>query len=400
MDAENSNQPAPEFIESILRSLNYWQQQTKNLQPEQVKKLDKQRRNLNTAVQFGLSQPVTWEATATVLLQAFNFAEWRGYWGEWIPILQQALASAPEKETVIYGRLQNELGQLYRLSHKFPEALAQHQHALTLAEKLAELELKAISYQNLCEAYLRSNQFPEAKEYGLLALQAVQMLSDHKLLQASILNSLGEVSRFGGNLATAEDYLRQAVTLRRELAEPVYLARSLNDLGNILGGQNKYEAAQRAFEEAEVILRSTTDVIHKAKVRLNLGVLFYHQKRWAEAEDSFRQIDLLALRAYNDLALVGGIYNNLGNVYLKQGRYLEAADSLTQAIQIWRSIENELELANSLGTLAEVRTKTGQIEVARPLFQDSLTLLARFPENAWGQKLLRNFKVALARLPD
>ena len=400
MDNDASNQPDSEFIKSILASLKYWQQQTQNLQPDQVKKLDTKRRNLHTAVEFGLGQPETWEDTARVLLQAFNFAEWRGYRQEWVATLQQALAKAPEKETVLYGRLQNELGQLYRLSHKFPQALAQHQQALALSERLADQELKAITYQNLCEAHLRSNQYLAAEKYGLLALQTVQTLSGQERLQAFVLISLGGVAHFKGDLTTAETYLRQAVTLRRGLNDPVYLARSLNDLANSLIAQNKFQEGQQAFEEALAELEPTTNVIDKARIWLNLGVLFYRQERWAEAEKSFVKIDQLALQVQNDFALLGSVRNNLGNVYLKQQLYAEASRSLEQAIDVWRTLENELELANSLGTLAEVQVERGQAREARTLYQESLALLSSYPDSAWGQKLAGEFEAALAQLPN
>ena len=121
----------------------------------------------------------------------------------------------PDKETRIYGRLQNRLGQLYRLVHKYPEALAQHHQALTLAEALGDPKFKALTHNSLCEAYLRSNQYSEAKKHGLLALQLVQTLPNEERLHAFILNSMGEVAKFGGDFAAAEKHLKQAVSLRR-----------------------------------------------------------------------------------------------------------------------------------------------------------------------------------------
>lgn len=387
-----------EFVASILRSLDYWQSQTQHLQPDQIKQLDKQRRNLNTAVQFGLIQPETWEATATVLLQAFNFAEWRGYWQEWIPTLEQALANAPEKETVLYGSLLNRLGQLYRLSHQFPEALERHNRALDLGKLLAEPELVAFSYYNLCILHLNQNQAGEAKRYGDRALKIAETLPDQDRLLAFVLIALGQVARFSGDLQMAEDYLRQATILWRSLFDPVYLARVLNDLGNTLRDQNKFQAAQAAFSEAFTILQPTTNVIDKAKIQLNLGFLFYRQERWIEAEKSFCRIDQIALQEQNDFVLLGLVNNNLGNTYLKQQRNEEAAQALEKAITIWRSLGNELELANSLGTLAEVQSELDQFEQAKTLYQEALRLLVAYPESAWGQKLVGQFEAALTKL--
>ena len=391
MDAENSNQPAPEFIESILRSLKYWQQQTQNLQPEQVKKLDKQRRNMNTAVQFGLSQPETWEATATVLLQAFNFAEWRGYWGEWIPILQQALASAPEKGTVIYGRLQNRLGQLYRLANRHQEAIEQHEEALQLAKKLAHDELKLVVYSGLSEFYLEQSDMDNVEKFSHLALNLAQTLPDMERIEAFISKQLGEAAAYVGNWPKAIKYQKRAIHLWRIQKDPVYLARSLMDLGVTYIKCEDFEVAKATFEEAGQILQPTINEMDKARIYLNLGVLYFREERWSEAEKAFLQINTIALRECQEFALLARLYNNLGNVQLKLSRWDEALKNLTIAVEMFREMGNDLDLANSLGTLAHVCVAIDNTTQAISYYEEAIVLLKQYLDSEWAIKLLTEF---------
>lgn len=382
---------SPQFIQSIRAGLRYWQQKTESLGPEQVAWLDSRRQNLHQAVLFGLNQPETWEDTVRLLLQAFDFSEWRGYWQEWIPVLEQALTNAPEKETVLYGRLQNRLGQLYRLDNRLTEAEIQHKAALNLAQRLASDELLVITYGCFTEYHLSQRTVNQAKAYGQMALDLAQITPGLERQEAFAYKILGHIEEFVGNWSEAITNYQQAVKLWRKLQNHTYLARSLYDLGNVYSMKSEFSLAQQMYEEAGAILKPTSNVTDKAKVSHNLGVLFYRQEKWAKAEDAFSEIDSIELREQNEFDLLASFYNNLGNVYLKMERWEKASEYLNLAIEIFRQRDNELELGNSLGTLASVYEQDDKQEKALQLYEEAIKLLQRFPESQWAQKLLREF---------
>lgn len=201
-----------------------------------------------------------------------------------------------------------------------------------------------------------------------------------------------------GNWPAAIDHFQQAIQTWRKLNNHVYLARTWSDLGYVYAHTGEFTLAQQAYEEAGSILSLTNNVKDKAWVSLNLGVLFYRQEKWVRAEAAFLEIDPVALREQNELDLLGKFYNNLGNVYLEMKQWGSAADHLNLAISLFRERENQLDLGNSLGTLASVYAQDGQQEVALPLYAEAIQLLQQFPESQWAQKLLREFGAAYERL--
>ncbi len=388
---EDSEKPDPQFIQSIQAGLRYWQAKTETLGPEQVQWLDGRRQNLNRAIQFGLNQPETWQDTAQLLLQAFDFSEWRGYWPEWIPVLEQALAMSPEKETLLYGRLLNRLGQLYRLAHRLPEAEIQHQAALELAQRLANEELLLHTYNSLAEFHLARKNIDQARKYGRAALDLAKAMPGLERMEAFSRITLGQIEMYVGNWPEAIKHYQQVGQVWRELGNHIYLARALYDLGTIYLQKNDVALAQQAYREAADILQPTNNVKDKARVYLNLGALYYREEKWTDAETTFLQVDPIALREQQEFDLLAMFYNNLGNVYLKMAQWDKALEDLVLAIEIFRQTNNNLDLGNSLGTLATVYKQIGKKEEALHCYAEAIELLQAFPESQWAQKLLVDF---------
>ncbi len=397
---DGQDEPDPDYIRSIRAGLRYWQKKTETMQAGQAMWLDGQRFNLNEAVVQGLRYPETWQDTALLLLQTFDFSEWRGYWHEWTAVFEQALAAAPDQQTVVYGRLQNRLGQLYRLGHRLPEAEAQHEAALVLAQKLANDELLAITYNCLAEYHLEQRDVDQTRAFAQAALDLAQTRPSLERIAAFAHFSLGKNEEFVGNWPAAIDQFQQAIQTWLSLNNNVYLARSWAKLGEIYANTSEFDLAQQAFEEAGAILGPTNNVKDKALVSLRLGVLYYRQKKWARAETAFLEIDPVALREQNELDLLATVYNNLGNVYLEMKRWDSAADHLNLAIALFRERENALELGNSLGTLASVYAQDGKQEGALPLYEEAIQLLRQFPQSQWAQKLLREFGAGYEKLRE
>lgn len=385
----------PQFIESIQAGLKYWQRKTQEIETNQAHWLDRRRRNLFQAVIFGIQTEETWEATVEVLLQSFNFVEWGGYWQEWIPIIEQALASAPEKTSSINGRLHNRLGQLYKLSKKHPVAIEQHEQALLLAEKLNDKSLSIVAHASLCEVYLELNMIPKAKEYAQTGLSIALKTADTERLQAFLHKDLGAVAQYSGDWEQAVRHQKQAIQLWRKQNNLVYLARSLIDLGISYTNSDNFLAAQQVYEEAGAILNKTINESDKALVYLNLGVLFYRQEKWTAARDAFLRINPTALRERNNQTILAKLHNNLGNVYLKLAQLELSIRHLTKAIKLCRTLNDPLGLANSLGTLGEVLWANRQLPEAMACYQEALQLLAPLKKDGhWPEKLYLDFSAA------
>ncbi len=389
MNAANS--PDPQFIENIIAGLAYWQAQTAELDDRAISQLDAERQNLYRIVQYGLELPQTWRDTAVVILQSFNFVERRGYWREWIPVLEKAIAESDEEYSPVKFRLLNQLGQLYRFVMQWPPALAAHEAAETIARQLENEQMLAESHCHLSELYLRQRQYDKAEQYGLAALNRFTKVGAPERWLAVTLSTLGELARFRGNFALAEERLFQAISHWRLLNEPVRIARALSDLAVTFLVAEKLERAERCLTEVAALLEPTGYELDKVMVQINFGLLHFKQESWIEAELAFRKADSSYLRRSPHIYYRALVANNFGNVLLKQGRLAEAASCLQDAISLWRQANDNLELGNTLGTLAETLVAQEQYTDAMPLYEEAITLLSDFPDDARAKELQEKF---------
>ncbi len=381
----------PDFIQSLQASRTFWQKETGDLTPEQLARLDGRKRNLFRAVQMGLLWERTWRDTAVVALQSFDFLEWRGLWQEWIPVLEKAIGDAPSEEAGLKARLLNRLGQLYGKQRRFVEAQAAHEEASALAAAADDPEAMISAYLSMAELLKNRHQYDKAELLARQALLEIERLDDSTRHLAFAYGILGNIARLRGDLETAKENLHQAEQLLCCLDEPVYLARRLNDLGLVLTEMGQYDEAATIYENATTLLACINDETDKSLVLMNLGVLYYRQEKWADAEIVFRRIDTLALAHAGEIGQQAQALNNLGNVLLKQGELAEASGCLREAISLWQQIEDEVNLANSLGTLAELLVTQGDRVEAISHYEEAITILSCYPNNAWARNLLVEF---------
>ncbi len=395
------NRVEPQFVEHIVRTIDYWRERTQEMDEHAIREADRNRQNLHRAVEYGLKLAKTWPATAGVVLQAFPLAERRGYWLEWIAVIEKALAHCPRPEQERWPRfkLLNRLGQLHRLSNKLPQAIASHEAARAIAEELDDEAARAEVDYNLGEVYARSRDYEKAESHALDALTRFERLPGTERWLASVLNTLGVTAQQRGDLHAAGQNLYRAVAVARELDDPLYLSRFLNNLATALQAAGKFDEAAACLHEAAGHLAPTTYELDKIGIQINLGYLYYQQERWAEAEQAFQQADSEYLRHSGDTNTQATLANNLGNVALKRGKMTAAAAHLNKAITLWRQLDEQLYLANSLGTLAEVwatQSDTApnreRIQEAIHIFDEAIPLLECYPENPWACKLLAKFR--------
>ena len=153
---------------------------------------------------------------------------------------------------------------------------------------------------------------------------------------ATCLNNMGQLLKNAGRTPEAEQAFRQALDLRRKLADEkgdaqdrLELANVSDNLGGLLLGQGRYAEAETLLRQSLGILKAlasgSTDPMYQenlARGRNNLGLLLSATGRQDDAEKSFRQaLDVLqplpkqhpnAPDYRQELAVS---YNHLGNLW-------------------------------------------------------------------------------------
>lgn len=381
-----AQQLSSEFVDSLQGALTFWQQR---LASEPPTRLEPERHNLYRAVQFGLVLPHTQASAAALTVAAFPFVYARGYWQEWLPVMEKAVSVASMAQTGSTFWMLTRLGQLRRLNRKLAEALSAHGQALDVAVKTGEPFLMAVAHYDLGRALRDTRSYGEAEKQLQAAAQLLEQIEgeDALGLAASVNNALGRLAHDRGQLAEAQGFLERAVAMRRVHGPAVTLADNLHDLGNLFRASGAFERALACYDEALDLLQGTGHRLNRAQIHFSRGVLHFSRREYALAEAVFREIDLPFLRETGNLHLQAMILVSLGNALLYQGRYGEAVDMLRTAVALWEQLEDDLELANAIGSLGEALVGLGEKEKAGAMFDEALALLARYPDTARAGRL-------------
>lgn len=374
--------PFPPFLQSLLAGLAYWKARVQALEKADYLAFESHLPNLLRAMEAGFAFPEAQTETASLALDMFDFIELRNHIRGWIPVLERALACAPP-QVAWRGKLLNQLGFLHMLNRAFPEAESYHQEAETLALAHSfSLEL-ANAWFGLAQVALSTHQYAPAEAYAHRALEYFVTIGEQNKV-ISVHNLLGRIALEKGAYLDAEGQFMQAVTLRRLEGPSSLLAQNLNNLALSLQGQKKYAEARTAFEEALDMVAENSPLI-KIGTQNSLGVLYFVLACYAEAEKTFLAMDADYLHRVGAFFWLGSRANNLGNVYLQQQAFSLAEAYLSEAVNHWQKVEDEINLANTLGDLAETLVAQRRTPEAARIYQEALLLLEKYPQNAWAR---------------
>jgi tetratricopeptide (TPR) repeat protein len=378
----------PIFVTQIRAALGHWKAKSTALDDKGIAGLDAERTNLYRSIQYGLVLPDTWEDTAVVVHQTFPLIEWRGYWREWIPVLDKVIATTPPGEYIWQVRFLNQLGYLHALNRDLSASESVLWEAETIARRLGDNFLLAQTYANLSQSFFRQNRLEAAETYGQEGLSRLRQIENAEYWLANLLQTLGNIARWRQNGPLAQERLLAVVSIRRKLGASLPLARALNDLGMAyrLSGQRPL-AYQTLCEAAELLALSLYELDISVN-RLNTGCLYYDDRQWEKAEGYFRQADSSYVRRFASVAYRARVNHHIGNALLRQDKFQESAAYFEQAIILWRQAGDEVEWANTLDSLGEAREGLGEARMALQLYQMAAVLLQGYPDHERASHLL------------
>ena len=383
----------PQEKQLLKAALVYWRKKTKDMTPEAMAWLDatrERRLNLLTAIDGGMEVEELWQETAVIMIRLFHFMERRGYWPSWIPTLEKAINLCTNIELYEYARLKSQLSQLYRNKRDFEAAERLYEQVLQYARQTQNKELKVSIYRDKAESLIARNQLDQAEAMVLTAFKYAETHDDHQY--AILCKTIATIYRLKGQYRDALSYYKQALTIRKSIGDLYWIATILNDMAVVYEGLGNFDVGLATLNEALSMLESTEYQNMKIKLMMNKGVNYYRLNRLEEAEESFLMIDVFALKRRGEIPDQGRTLMNIGNVKLKLGKFADAELYIRESIEVFKSIKDEVRLANSIGTLAEILVCKQQVEQAKLYFDEAIQLLEKYPENAWGQRLLADFK--------
>jgi tetratricopeptide (TPR) repeat protein len=384
---------SPEFINSVVLGIKYWHQRTRDMDDQVLTEVDSDRQNLFRIVQFGIDLPSAWPMVANVAVQMMPMVSRRMYRGEWMPVLEQLLTQCPADDQHLKIELLIQLGRIQRLERHLEKATITHQAAEVLALELEDEGIQAQVFYSLGRGYYDRHHFEEAEQYCQAALEILSGMEDpDRVLVAWSLITIGSTYSAQSEFIKAGEYLARGVAIGRTLNDPTRLARALVDQShNFMCSDRLYEAIN-CLLEAEALLAPTANELDKTVVGINLGSIYYRQGLWRQAEETFRQAYSIYLRQSGNLHYQAFLTSNLGNVLLKLERLSEAEAYMRQSVNLWRQMDDDLNLANAVGSLGEILVGQGKMAAAIPLFDEGLILLKKYPNHPIAKGLPELFE--------
>ncbi|HSM57008.1 MAG TPA: tetratricopeptide repeat protein [Candidatus Sulfomarinibacteraceae bacterium] len=389
--ANRSAQPVTDvdqqFVQSTLAGIVYWQQRLQAADETGLSTLNRERRNILYAIEFGLRLPQTLRDAAALTLHTFYLVHSAGHLPRWIPIFEWAASLVGPIDGALQRQLWNRVGQLYHAASRLDEAVAAHRWVAQAAREAGDEQAEAQALFHLAEDFRQQHEYDQAHRYAQQALQRFEALGSEDKWTAGALNTLAMVAWRRGQRQEAEAQFRRVIELYRTLGKKVQLARALNNLGGVLREQESYEAARETYEEAAAVLANTGATLEEVIINISLASLYYEQEQYEAAENAFRAADTPYLQRSGHSHYQAYVANGLGNTFWRQGRLRAAEAKLKRAVALWREADGELMMANSIRSIARVLAAQGRPREAVAHYDEALQIAVRYKDDAWAREL-------------
>lgn len=206
-------------------------------------------------------------------------------------------------------------------------------------------------------------------------------LAEQPEVQAEMLGVVGRLYHTLGHYDEGADFLRQALTVARELHgnDHLNVAARLNDLANVLREKGAYEEAEPLYHEAMAIQRRRAGAtsLERVSTMNNLGLLLTYKGDYEAAEPLLREVVDLRRRVLGEEHLdVGMSLNELAQVLKFKGDFDAAEPLYHEALAILhRQVgEEHLSVATFTENLAMLYARQGDYEAVAPLLEKTLAV--------------------------
>jgi tetratricopeptide (TPR) repeat protein len=234
----------------------------------------------------------------------------------------------------------NMAGNSYAVAGMYDSALSCYREALRIAEKQANTERMAASYQNI------SNVF------------------DYKHLPESV--------RF---------YMNAAIALNRLSRRPNRAVGDLFEEGTFrFNSLGDVDSGKVLLEKALVESRKRGNRWTEAAALNNLGLLQATLKRYDSARVLFESCAAVG-RVIKDRATEAGAFHNLALLYMRRDRLDAARPWLLKTIEVAHAGELVGEEASALFDMALIRAEDGEYEIAQLNVEQAMKLFERAGDN-------------------
>ncbi len=141
--------------------------------------------------------------------------------------------------------------------------------------------------------------------------------------------------------------------------------------------------SEQLLIQALEISREIDDRATQAKLNWNLMLVYLFSKRPDRALEH-GMVALRLARKSDDREQLAFVLNDLCRLYTCRGEFEKAYAVIHEARELWRVLDHQVMLADSLGSEAEARLNAGEFDEALTCTREALQITEKI-ENLWGQ---------------
>ncbi len=390
---QDSSQPWPQvFRQFIVTNSRHWL----NCAREDIDRLWHERSQVLKGLSYALSLPEAWPLARELMLYLSPPMVRQGLAVEWERFLTRAIARSLEEKDPVVIDFRLQLGILYRLQGRLPEA----QHCFKEALNLCGQYNSSTHYWTLLNQLGLAARLSAQPEQALAYCRQVLVeqnlpVSEH----AEALNVMGLVAYDRRQWEKALNYFEQALTRYRLLDDSYEIARILNNRGLVLLRNGRWDEAEASYREAIRQFQVSGDETERFKSLMNLGNIFLMRQDYKTAIRQY-QVALPVFQKCNFLVDLAHTYNNLGMAHAGLADWKVAEAYFLASLELWRNLEDTHNLANVLDNLGNMFIKARQLKQANELLNQALQVLSTTPDNPAKTYLQREIKNRLSRIKD
>ncbi len=239
------------------------------------------------------------------------------------------------------------------------EAIA---HYTRLAEILDDTEEKADIFITLGILYTLTGKWDTAEEVLNQALTLERNI-DNPLLKARIWKRMGYLWLEKGKYTEADEILRDAEQVFSELGEEAGVSEVLGYRGLIHYYRGELDAAVESFKEQLAIAERRGDRATVALVNKYLGGVAFYQGKLDDALAHY-QINMEIVMSLGVEKDIGVAYNNLGLVHSHMKKFEQALDYYSKAMAIHEKLGIGQYIVYTANNMGELYTWLGRYEEA------------------------------------
>ncbi|MFZ5820084.1 MAG: ATP-binding protein, partial [Chloroflexota bacterium] len=257
---------------------------------------------------------------------------------------------------------------------RLPEAMQKAEDGLTLARQVGHHILEGFIANSAGLIALEQKDIAAANRFLEDALSIARAAGERNL-EARSLNNLANVAGFVlGDYVSAREYYRQAYAIVHERGDRVAEGVALTNLGWVSGIMGDLPVARSYQQQALSLAREVGNRYQEAYALLNLGAAAIVQGDAQESLNCAHHAHVLSLKI-SERSVEGWALFYLGHAYLLRDDVMNARDMFQRSIAIREELEQPGPLIESVAGLAQVALAAADLPAASGYVETIMTHL-------------------------